>query len=71
MIKVTKEIQEIIKRLAICENLQDNFKREGKRKLYNIYWGKSCGFNESLKYLGLTADQISYLVQIEKSKGGE
>ena len=64
MIKVTKAIQEIIKRLAICENLRDGFKRG--YKLY--HQGKSDGLFQSLTILGLTADQISYLVQIEKSK---
>lgn len=71
MIEVTNTIKEIVVRIVICEHIEESFKGEGRME--HIYRGKSEGFKESLEYMGLSYEQIIYLVQIERNfreKGG-
>ena len=63
-----KEIQELIERIIICENIRDMYQEEGKRKNLNHYNGKVEGLYLAMEIVGYQRSTAVGMTLMEREK---
>ena len=63
-----KELNELIERIVICENIRDMYKEEGKRKNKNYYDGKVEGLYLAMEIVGYERSTATGMVLMEREK---
>ena len=63
-----KEIQELVERIIICENIRDMYQEEGKRKNLNYYNGKVEGLYLAMEIVGYQRSTAVGMTLMEREK---
>ena len=63
-----KEIQELIDKIIICENIRDMYQEEGKRKNLNYYNGKIEGLYLAMEIVGYQRSTAIGMTLMEREK---
>ena len=63
-----KQLQGLIERIIICENIRDMYQEEGKRKNMHYYNGKVGGLYLAMEMVGYQRSTATGMVLMEREK---